>query len=538
MRQARMLQPSPQNTESDKIPAPIAGINAVSNIAEMGPNDAVFLYNLIPSQYGCKVRTGWAEWCTNVGTGGIKTIIPFKGSIAVEDRLFACAGNGIYEVSATSSSPTLVETFPISDATSGYGMFINFGTIAGKFALYTDESNGYYIWDELTDNWTKVAAGTAAGEIDGVDPAELVGVAEYKSRVWFVRKNSSIAYYLPAGLITGRVTEFNFGNKFKRGGNIAALYTWTVDGGEGVNSYLVAVSTSGDVIVYQGDDPDVPGNFNLRGNWFIGEPPAGRRLAGSFGGELYLLSIYGLLPMSRLISGTLTQKDDIYLTRRISPLIKSTMRISRGSLGWEVKLIPNENLLLLSTPKQVGFDYIEFVQSINSEGWAVYRDIPYFTGDVWREEFYIGTEDNRVLIHTGNLDNVLLADPNAATQIEWSGLSVFRDYGSAGSNNRAHFIRPVFMAQQAPSYSVEARYDYNIAEATAAPDAASSSGSLWDVALWDVGLWEGEFQIVDGVKGAAGIGRAIAIAINGRSASETTLLRFDLALENAQLTIS
>lgn len=535
MRPARRLQPSPQTTGCTKLAAPIAGINAVANIAEMGPNDAVSLFNLIPSRYGCKVRRGWVEWCTNVGTDGVKTIIPFKGSVAVENRLFACAGNGIYEVSATTDAPTLLETFPVADDTSGYGGWINFTTVAGKFALYTDESNGYYIWNETLDDWTKVVAGTAAGQLDGVDPAEIVGVTEYQSRVWLVRKNSALAYYLPAGLITGRVTEFNFGNKFKNGGNLAGLYTWTVDGGAGINSFLVAISTAGDVIVYQGTDPDVPGNFIKRGDWFIGQPPAGRRLTGTFGGELYLLSTYGLLPMSKLISGALIQQTEVFLTRRISPLINSSMQLSIDELGWEVRVVPTDNILLIATPKIVGQNFTQYVQSINSEGWAVYRDIPYFTGDTWQGQYYIGTSDNRVLVHTGDLDGVLFDDPDAAVQIEWSGISMFFEPGAPGSFNRTHFIRPVFMASQPPSFNVEARYDYNIAEAIAPPDAAAATGSLWDEALWDEGLWAGEFQIVQDLKGGSGMGRAIAIAINGQSGAETTLLRYDVMTDEGGL---
>lgn len=535
MRPARMLQPSPQTTAADKVSAPISGINAVSNIAEMGPTDAVSLFNLIPARYGCKVRRGWMEWCTNVGTGGVKTVIPFKGSTAVENRLFACAGDGIYEVSATTDTPTLLESFAVVDDTSGYGGWINFTTIAGKFALYTDESNGYYIWDEATDNWMQVAQGTAAGEIDGVDPAEFVGVTEYKERAWFVRKNSAIAYYLPVGLITGRVTQFNFGNKFNNGGNLAALYTWTVDGGAGVNSFLVAISTSGDVIVYQGDDPDVPGNFIQRGDWFIGQTPAGRRLAGSFGGDLYLLSTYGLIPASKLISGALIQQNEVLLTRKITPLINDSMQATLDDLGWEVRLVPTENLILVGTPKRVGVAYTQYVQSINSEGWAIYRDVPYFTGDTWLGQYYIGTSDNRILLHTGNLDNVLLDDPDAAIQISWSGIMGFREPGPTGTFNRTHFIRPVFMAQQAPSYTVEARYDYNLSEALAPPEEAVATGALWDVAIWDIDLWGGDFQIVQDLKGGSGMGRAIAVALSGQSGSETTLLRFDVMTDGGGL---
>jgi hypothetical protein len=536
MRPASRLQPSPQDIQCDKIPAAIAGINAVSNIAELGPNDAVSLFNLIPGQYGLRVRTGYQEWCTNVGSNGVRTIIPFNGSIAAEDRLFAAAEDGIYEVSSSTDTPTQLIAFPSSDDESGYGQWANFTTVGGNFSLYCDETNGYYTWDETPDTWSKIAAGTAAGEIDGVDPADLVSVTIYKNRAWFVRRNSATAYYLPPGYITGRATEFNFGNKFKTGGYLKNLYTWTLDS-EGLNSFLVAISSSGDVVVYEGDDPDTPGSFRLRGVWFIGPPPAGRRIGGSFGGELYLLSAYGVIPISKLISGRLVQDTDIYLTRRITPLINADMRLFRSFLGWEVRLVPTENLILVSVPLQEGYPEKQYVQSINSEGWAVYRDIPYFTGDTWRGNFYIGTEDGRVLVHTGNLDNVLISDPNDFSQIEWSGIMGFRDYGDTGTYNRAAFIRPVFMAQQPPSYAVEARFDYDISEVLAPPAASDPSGALWDVAVWDVDVWGGDFQIIDGVKGAAGIGRSIAIAINGMSASETILLRFDFMGDSAQLTL-
>lgn len=340
-----------------------------------------------------------------------------------------------------------------------------------------------------------------------------------------MRKGTSKAYYLPAGLITGRVTEFNFGNKFKSGGYLVNLFTWTLDA-DGLNSYLVALSSAGDVVVYAGDDPDVPGSFREKGSYFIGTPPAGRRLAGSFGGELYLLSRFGLLPLSRLLSGALVQQTDTYLSRRIAPLVNADMAVSRSLNGWEVKLIPSERLLAIATPKRSGLSFKQYVQSIDSEGWSIYRDLPYLTGDAWLDDFYIGTDDGRVLVHSGNLDNVTLE--GESDQIEWFGITAFRDYGEAGTYNRTQFIRPVFMAQQPPSYSVEARYDYNIAEVFDVPEAADPSGAVWDVAVWDVSLWAGDFQIIQDVKGASGLGRAIAVTVNGRSGSETTLIRFDV----------
>ncbi len=530
MRSSGLKTRSPQKTVCVQVPAPNAGINAVDGLTGMKPDESIYQYNLVPSQYGSRVRTGYREFATNVGTDGVKTLIPFNGSVAAQDRLFACAQDAIYDISAGGSSFVSAINFASTGPTSGYGMWTNFTTIAGHFCLYCDELNGYYTYTESTTTWAKIAMGGGASEVSGVDPALFANSVIFKSRVWFVEKNSARAWYLPVGAIYGAATAFNFGNKFKHGGTLVALFNWTVDGGEGIDDYLVAVSSSGDVIVYKGNDPATATDFLQHGQWYIGTVPAGRRIGGSFGGEVYLLSSYGLLPMSKLISGTLVQQNEVYLSKKITPLVNEQMVFSRTVLGWEVKLIPSEQLLLVSAPKRVGFDHIQFVQSLNTEGWAIYQSIPYYTGEDWNGIFYVGSEDNIVYTHEGDLDNVDLTD-TTYEQIEWSLLQTFHDYGAAGSFKRAQFIRPVFLAEQAPSYNVEARYDYNLAPATAPPSASLTSGAVWDSAIWDTSVWQGDFVVVDSIRGAAGMGRTIAIGLNGKSGTRTILVRFDLQMD-------
>lgn len=529
-RPAKLLAPIPPEVKCVAVPAPNGGINAVDGLLTMGtrsPEDAIFLYNMVPSSYGTKVRTGYREWCTNVGTDGVRTVIPFTASAFSSNRLFACASDAIYNVSSSTDTPTAEISFLTVNDSSGLGKWTNYTTLAGHFCLYCDETNGYYVYTESGATWAKVAMGAGANEISGINPALFVDVVIYKSRAWFVEKDSASAWYLDAGSIFGAATEFNFGSKFKHGGTLAALYTWTVDGGEGTDDYLVAISTGGDVILYKGNDPDTATDFLQHGQWYIGPPPVGRRLAGSFGGEIYLLSSYGIIPLTRLISGALIQKDDIYLSKKVSPLINEQMASTRDEVGWEIKLISRENLLLVSVPARLGFPDIQFVQSLNTQGWAVYRDIPYFTGDTWEGEFYIGTSDNKVMIHTGTQDAVDLDGENGVA-IEWSGLSVFQEYGEIGKYKITQFIRPVFLAAQAPSYAVEARYDYNLSEVLSVPAAPDLSGSVWDVGIWDSALWGGDLVEVEKPVGGSGIGRNIAVAINGSSSSETILVRYDL----------
>lgn len=536
-RKASLLQPSPPDIKCVPVPAPNAGINAMDNLLTMGtrnPEDSIFQYNLIPGQYGCKVRTGYRDWCTDVGTDGVRTLFPYEGSSSGATRLWAMANDGIYNVSSSAASPAVNTTFGTIDSDSGYGQWANYTTIAGFFGLYCDESNGYYVYTETGGTWAKVAMGGGATQVSGVDPALFVQPTIYKERVWFVERGSARAWYLPTGAIFGAATVFNFGNKFRHGGILVGLYTWTVDGGQGTNDYLVAVSSAGDVILYLIGDPATASSVNQQGQWYIGPPPSGRRIAGSFGGELYLLSVYGIIPLTKLIAGALIQQTETFLSRKITPLVNQQMLLSRNTLGWEIKLLASENLLLTSTPKLAGFDDVQFVQSLNSQGWAVYRDVPYFTGETWDGSFYIATTDNRVLLHTGTQDAVDIDGENGVA-IEWSALSVFNEYDDIGIFKITQFIRPVFLASQAPSYAVEARYDYNLSEVLAVPSAPVFSGAVWDSGIWDLSLWGGDLIEIESPVGGSGIGRNVAVAINGNSSAPTILVRYDLMYKSGGL---
>lgn len=517
-----------QLVQSRPMLAPVAGVNAIDGLAQPMPTDAIYSFNMVPAPRGMKVRDGYREWCTDVGTGGVRTIIPYISTLASEDKLFAAAEDGIYDVTASSASPSSVLSFGTVDSTSGYGQFVNFINLAGaKFILYCDESNGYQLYTQATNSWAAVASGSSAGQINGADPADFAFCMIWKARVWFVTRDTGDAYYLPVGQVTGTVTKFNFSNKFKYGGYLVGLWNWTVDGGEGVDDYLVGISSAGDVVVYKGTDPAT--DIEQRGVYFIGPTPTGRRCAGSFGGELYLLSSYGLVPISKLMAGQVVIDTSILVSRKITPLINIDMAQSRMDLGWEIKLLPTQNLLMISTPKQSNFDYIQYVQSIDTRGWALYRDFPFDTGDSWNGDFYVGTADNRVLIHTGTLDNVTLADPDSGDEIEWSLLTWYSDLETPAQNKITQLIRPTFTAERVPNYSVLARYDYDLQEALAVPIPSVPTGDVWDVAVWDTAVWGVGTITSNALSGGAGMGRSIAIALRGTSSAETTLIRFDIA---------
>jgi hypothetical protein len=96
---------------------------------------------------------------------------------------------------------------------------------------------------------------------------------------------------------------------------------------------------------------------------------------------------------------------------------------------------------------------------------------------------------------------------------------------------RVQFLRPIFISSNAPVYAVEARYDFDFTGVTSAPSAAPTTGSVWGTGLWDLAEWGGGYTVSLPPMGAAGMGRHVAVAMRGRSNSETLHVGTDVLLD-------
>jgi hypothetical protein len=116
--------------------------------------------------------------------------------------------------------------------------------------------------------------------------------------------------------------------------------------------------------------------------------------------------------------------------------------------------------------------------------------------------------------------------------VETSGITSFQTLGSA-KRKQATTIRPHFIAEGAePSYAVEARYDFNTAEPSLTLPTVTASPGTWGNGLWGTTfVWgTGGTTPYAEVRGAQGIGSAVAIAWQTRCSVRTTLVGFDVAI--------
>jgi len=518
--------------QTGSLPAPLGGINSNDPLANMDPNDCVYMYNLIPMLNGLHVRDGYVEWKTAVaGTGGVRTLIPVKSQNASggsQDRLFAVTILGIYEVTSSGTAPAIVVSFPITTGNAGYGHWFEYTTTSLQYIIYLDEANGMYTFNVGTNTWLKVTLGGGANQISGVDPANLVHGCSYKGRLWLVERDSSRAWYLAPDALYGAATKFELGNKFLKGGFLVGTYIYMVNGSVGPQKFLVFISSVGDVSLWTGTDPASATTWDSAGSFYAGDIPAGRNIANStqFNGDLLIISIYGVIPVSNLIAGLTINDKKIAFTDKISALINSQIFQTRNQRGWEIVAHPKENLIIINSPLLAGNPYLQFVQNVATQGWGIFRGIPYQCSAVYNGELYFGTSDNRVCVHRGDVDNESLAG-TGSTAINWSLLTAF--IKSTPNQKIPSFIRAYFSAANAPSWDAQVAYDYNTLENTATIPNTTPKGDVWSLGLWDTAIWGSNSTSYEDIRGLAGIGVNMAIALRGSSISQTTFLGFETA---------
>lgn len=571
------------SVQTAHVAAPLGGINTVDGGSAMPATDAVSVWNMIAAEYGLRSRLGYQEWVTGLGSE-VRTLVPFSGSHknGSTDKLFACTASGIWDVSASTTSPTRLIAFSVTSGDAGFGVSHVMATPAGRFVLYCDEENGYFVYTESNSTWTQVTAtattawqvshayvvgdrvlndsgktyrcitaGTSAGAggptgtaaditdntahwayvqavVGNVAPTSLAFVTVWKNRVWLVEKDTSRAWYLGINAIFGDATSFDFGSKMRQGGPLSGLYNWSYDGGSGMDTSLVGISTAGDIVIYQGTDPASATTFGLKGCWYVGGVPAGRRIATDYGGDLLVMSLIGVLPLSKLVIGNPVVDRSQYATAKIANLFNKLASSYRTLAGWSLHIHPTDNALLLCVPTATSQPTAQLAMAFSTRGWSRYRDLPMYSAGTWNGQMYFGTVDGRVCVNTGYVDGVLLSDANAYTPVRWSFLTAFNNLGNARMKRLAMLLPSIRSETQGPSVQCAARFDFDFSELAAPAGTGIAAKGTWDNALWDTAVWGGDATPSNTLGGTSGMGRHVAVAMAGSAISETTVVGCDV----------
>lgn len=499
----RMMGQAPQSTVAP-MPPPYGGLNSISPLAAMPPQDAIVLDNYFPGPGGVTLRSGFRVQTTG-GMGGdpVQTLAEWSGGAS--SKLLGAANGNIYDCSTLSAAATSLGSGFTSDQwqTAMFRAQLHFVNGADAPQMF----NGTAL---SAPAWT------------GPTLTDLIAVNIYRSRMYFVEKDSLSVWYGGVNAVAGALTEFDMSSLFARGGALCFMATWTRDSGRGMDDLAVFVSDQGEVLVYQGAFPNDP-------TWYlIGRyetlVPLGRRCFSTLGGELLLGTVGGVIPMSAIMNYGQEEQLAKAITYKINSLISQAASIWGGNFGWQLLAYPLGNYVLLNSPVSDSAGSVtswQYVVNVLTGAWCRFlgQNAPCWA--LFEGNLYFGSGVGTVMqANYGTSDGSTGTIRTNGTAITGNIKTSFQDYGMPGRFKRFLNIQPFISSNGTVNVATAFLIDYRD-KALDGTTSANQSGSPWDTSPWDITPWGDATQVNRAWIGAGGAGHVGALRINTMTTSNT-----------------
>lgn len=492
------------------VPAPVGGWDASTPLANMKPEFAVQLDNWDPQPGYVQLRRGFGEHATEVGSGPVNSLMAYHGVSTGDDRLFAASDTDIYDATASGAVGAAV----VSSQSGGEYQHVNFTTSGGHFLLCVNGQDDMQAYN---------GSAWSVPSITGVSSSDFVTLAVHKRRLWAALNQNTKAAYLAVDSIAGTATEFELGSIFSRGGYLAAIGSWTVDAGAGIDDLAVFVSSKGQVALYQGTNPGDADNWSLIGVFDLGAP-IGRRCMLKVGGDLALITIDGVVPLSQAIALDRGAVNRVAITARISERMNAAARDWAGNFGWQLIAYPRGTKAILNVPTSEGISAEQYVMNTLTGAWCRYTGINAMCWEVFQDRLFFGGTGGAVYeADMGALDG---ENPIAAEMV-----CAFNYYGSPGRLKQWTMIQPLITADGRVTPSLGMDTDFKVSPVTTPVSEIVTSGAQWDEAIWDEDEWGGAVIVVNDWSSLSAIGQAgaihmgVTVAVPAENANNDVLLR-------------
>lgn len=460
-------------------PAPTRGWNARDPLGGMQPTDAVQLDNYFPTTADVELRGGTLNSVTGM-TNPVETLAPYSSGSA--RKLWAFSGTKIYDASVAGAAPAA----SVTGLTNARWQFTQFSTSGAHYLPCVNGVDKMQVYNGSA--WQQVTAVSVPIAITGVDTATLAGVWVFKKRLFFVTTNTMSAWYLAVDSIGGIATALDLGPQFKLGGYLMAGGTWTRDGGDGMDDLCVFVSSMGEVLVYQGDDPSDAAHWALIGRYTIGSP-IGRRCLIQTGADLAIISIDGIAGLSQIISLDRAATNKVALSDRIRNAFNLEAQTHGSEFGWCAESYPRGGFVVFNIPQMENSLQYQFVLNTTTGAWCRFLGQNANCWALFSERLYFGDNSgNVVLADEGQDDNGNVIEGTVFTAFQrQNGNSHFKKY---------EMLRPIVLGDVGLTFSVSLQTDFDtqIVSNFVQSD-TDTSDSDWNVATWNVSAWATEILI-------------------------------------------
>ena len=483
--------------------APLKGLSRAAELNETDPLLASILTNWIVEDDRITVRPGFKKLGQIAANTPISTILPYYG---YPQKLAFASGGAFYDLAGAE-----IATFSTGWGSDDYS-WTSFSNLSSTdYTIFVNGFDGVYSWDGIAAVQETITAPPAE---TWVLPGKFDKVLSHMNRLWFADSQNLAVYYLPVQQKSGALFVVPLNAIFKRGGHIRGIYTWSIDGGVGLDDAIAIFTSNGEVAIYSGVDPAT--DFKLVGV-FRFDAPMSKDSIINFGGDLYVMVSTGLVPMTTLIRAETEQlgKADLNVMKEFEEVSKA----NRDSYGWQAMLNHHTNHAICNMPLGNG-QYQQMVRKMPGQIWSKWTNVPARCWGWLNNQTYFGSEDGGIYLGGSEYLNDDGKTIDADVRFAWSS------FGSVSKKN-FKMIRIYTITDGLPRPYMDLEVDYNNVEPTNQPEitAGPSGGAEWDLATWDVDYWAQDTQPKQNWQGVTGLGRVgaarIRVSVSGATFSLT-----------------
>lgn len=470
------------------IPIPKRGWNASSALSDMRPDEAIRLVNAVVKIDGVYNRQGISTHASGLGNS-IGTIMAWSGEGGAS-KLCVATETSIFDVTPGGAVGTAVLSGLHSDRWS-WSLLSNIGGTL-LWACNDADADGPIVY--TGSEWIHAA-------IEGCEAGKLYPSVTHHNRIFAAEKGTLRLWYLDTHAVHGPVAMVDLAPLCRAGGSIVALASLPAAGGRSPADRLVIVTSAGEVVIYDGADPDSAATWRVAGVHATANPVGGARSIGTLATMPVLLTTAGLVSLSAVIAGGTVQA----LTDPIHGALLSALDSIVGETGWQVIDGADDELLIINVPFQAGAQ--QFVWSARTKAWSAFAGIAATCWGLMDGRLYCGTATGDVMVYGGGVYD------DAGTAIETLIVHAYNRHGNARTKSY-HRARPVLMGPRDWRPRMELAVDYvHPKDAYPASQTATLSQS-WDGLTWQEWNWGNPPADKFAWRGIAGRGVSAALIVS------------------------
>lgn len=457
------------------LPAPTGGWNARDPLAKMSPKDAVFLDNLFPEAGSVDLRKGSELFSTlpddvyDSSPHNVRSLLSYNKGDGTK-KLFAGVDDGLYDITAGGTIASVS-----SAATNNDWVSVNIATPAGTYLWCCNGVDVARHYDG--SSWANPTIGGIGAEED------ISHVNLHARRLFFCEKDTLSLWYLDVNSIAGTAAEFPLGAIFAKGGYLRATASWSVDSGEGMDDYFVAITSEGEVAIYAGVDPSTAADWVLKGVYQLPRPMS-KHCFVKIGGDLGVLTEQGLYPMSAVISGDF---EKAAISDKIDSAWKFYTKLSKDKFGWDVVYFSGAPFVLVNIPILSQHQYSsgvvswQFVMNTQTKAWCRFYG--------WNAECFTVHDGELYYGHNNKVYKAWTGEDDAGVPIDGKGKTAFIQ-PFKNTNTQITLARPQLTGSA--NLGVQFGLDVDYREDPLSNPSALLYGDVvaeWDTAVWDLAQW-------------------------------------------------